>query len=256
MEVPNPFVANAIRVIAASLVYAPLIWIISPCIHYHVLIILAVSAIIGPGLGDVLFTTSIKRIGAGTSTVIAYQYIWISQILSAIIFGDYEGVIAICFTPLALAGIYLVVSDDKELKIRNIQLLMPLGTAFLWATSIILIDYALESNLTPIVVSGVRIMMLVPFLLLIGSKDLNKITRNGALILALSGIISYVFGMVLFISAISTGGVIVSVLPTAVTPVITQFLSHRVVKESISAKKVLGSLLVMASILMTAFSLR
>lgn len=255
MEVPNPFVANAIRVIAASLIYAPMLWFIGPSIHPYVFMILAASAIVGPGLGDVLFTSSIKRIGAGTSTVIAYQYILISQILSVVILGDYKGAIAICFTPLALAGIYLVVSDDEKINMKNTQLLMPFGSAFLWAASVILIDYALESDLSPLVISGIRIMILIPFLLLIGSKDLNKITKKGTSILALSGIISYVFGMILFISAISTGGVIVSVLPTAITPVITQFLSHRVVKEPINIRKIIGTLLVMLAILMTALAI-
>ncbi len=257
-DVSSPYLINGIRAVFASLIYIPLlihsgITGITP----YTLFLLIASALLGAGMGDVLFIMSIKRLGAGMATVFSYQYILIAQILSVLILHDYRGMAAIYVTPLALLGMYLAVSDGGGLRANSTGLALAYGAALSWGTATIMISHLVNAySMPPMEVAGIRVIFLAPVLTILGVKEVRKLTRRALAILASSGVISYFVGFVLYTTSLRYLGVMIPALATSLSPVLTQIMTIKILGERFTARKIAGSLLIIASLVIVALSLR
>ncbi|MCD6428497.1 MAG: DMT family transporter [Desulfurococcales archaeon] len=250
-DIRNPFLVNGIRALFASVAYAPVsIYVGVVGINPYTLTLIVISTVIGPGIGDVLFIMSIDKLGAGLATVLSYQYILIAQILSIFILHDYRGFIALYLTPLALVGMYLAVSEgDMKANLKGV--VYSYSAAIAWASSTILVSYLVnDCNLHPIGVAGLRVIFLAPMLMSLGAKSIRTVTKRALAILGTSGIISYFIGFILFTTSLKILGVMIPSLATALTPMLSQLISNRVLSEALTPKKIIGSSLIIASLVL------
>ena len=247
-DVKDPVLLNGVRSAVALAVYAPVLLALGVGdLTANAVLWIAVSALMGPGLGDVLFIASIDRLGAGPPTIIAYQYIIVAQLLSVLVLGELRGVNAVFLTPLALLGVYLAVSGGGRLRLDGVMLAY--GTAALWGGSVALLSYIVNDlEVSPITIAGLRAAILTPALTLPRLRGLRGISRRSLAFLGASGIISYVAGFVLFATAIKLAGPSISALATALTPVLTQLISAWAGGEPLSARRLGGSALVALAI--------
>ncbi len=250
-DIKNPFLVNGIRALFASAVYAPiLVYVGIVGINPYTLALIVVSTVIGPGVGDIFFTVSVDKLGAGLATVLSYQYILIAQILNIVILQDYRGSIALYLTPLALLGMYLAVSEGgMRANIRGV--IYSYSAAIAWASSTILVSYLVNTcNLPPAEVAGLRVMFLAPMLMSFGAKDVRTVTKRALAILGTSGIVSYFIGFILFTTSLKVLGVMVPSLATALTPMLSQLISKKVLSEALTPRKIAGSSLIIASLIL------
>ncbi len=238
----------------ASLIYAPVLslWGAGELSLESFLLLLA-SAVIGPGLGDVTFILAIDKLGAGPATVLTYQYILIAQVLNVIFLHDLRGAIAIWLTPLALLGMYLMVSEEGFRK--NVGgIALSYLAAFSWAISTLLVsDLVNNYPLTPTQVAGIRVLMLAAILLPL-SKGFGRlsVTRKAIVVIATSGVISYFLGFIMFTESLQYLGVMIPSLATSLSPMLTQVMTVKILHEKLTLKKIVGSILIVTSLAITA----
>ncbi len=255
-DIRSPPLINGLRAAFASIPYVPLLLLtgIKPPNTASAIVLLVASALIGPGLGDVSFIASIDRLGAGPATVLAYQYILIAQALSVAVLHDYRGLIAIYLTPVALLGMYLMVSEEGfKASARGITLAYVAAVA--WALSTIMISELVNKySLPPQEVAGFRVWILAPVLTALGlsSGNVGKVTKKAVVVLASSGIISYFAGFVLFTASLKALGVMIPSLASALSPMLTQVMTVKILGEKLTLRKAIGSLLIVASLAVTA----
>ncbi len=261
--VKNPFIVNGLR-LASSLIAYGLALLMSPINYYvdsYALTFIVLSAIIGPGLGDIAYVIAIDMLGPGLTVIISYQYILISQVLSLVILRHEEGALGLILAPIALIGVYIALRDEKAiLKVKKLGVLSAITAAFLWASSLTIISYLVNDlNIDPFTISLIRTIVLTPIIMSIGLLRPEHVVKIkylgfwGLVALVTSGITAYFGGVVLFITAVSMCGVLVAIT-NALTPIITQILSSIIVHERVSKNKVIGSLVVSLAIGLTALS--
>ena len=252
-DVRNPLLVNGIRALFASAAYAPiLVYVGTAGINSYTLALIVISTVIGPGVGDVLFIVSIDKLGAGLATVLSYQYILIAQILNIFILHDYRGFIALYLTPLALVGMYLAVGEEG-MRANLKGVIYSYSAAIAWASSTILVSYLVnDCNIPPIEVAGLRVMILTPMLISLGAKNVRTVTKRALAILGTSGIVSYFIGFILFTTSLKILGVMVPSLATALTPMLSQLISNRILFEALTPKKIIGTSLIVTSLILVA----
>ncbi len=100
-------VLNTLRAYYASLIL--LIYILltlsNRWLSSEGILVIIISAIFGPLLGDTLYIKSIKRIGGGNAISISYTYIFFAQLYSFIIFNEEISLSMIIGTFISLLGI-------------------------------------------------------------------------------------------------------------------------------------------------------
>ena len=262
--VEDPFIINSAR-LASSLIGYAIVMAINPIkinVSTHALAFIVLSAIIGPGLGDIAYVASIGRLGPNLAVLISYQYILIAQVLSFLILHYEKGLIGLILTPIALLGIYIAFKDRRDEGIRDVSgILLALIASFLWASSLTIISYLVNNlNIEPFTISLIRTLVLTPLITSIGitrTKYLVKMKHLGlrnSLALIISGMTSYFGGVVLFITAVDLCGGVLVAITNALTPVTTQLISPLITREVLGKNKLVGSLLVSIAIGLTAIS--
>jgi len=252
-DIRNPLLINGLRALFASIIYIPILalWGFGKICLVTFLLLLA-SAVIGPGIGDITFILAIDRLGAGSATVLAYQYILIAQALNIIVLHDLRGFTAIWLTPLALLGMYLMIVEEGFKK--NVSgIALSYIAAVSWAIATLLTsDLVNNYPLTPVQVAGTRVLMITLILLPL-SKELGPInvTRKAVQILAASGTISYFLGFVMFTESLQYLGVMIPSLATSLSPMLTQVITIKVLHEELTPKKAIGSALITSSLIFT-----
>jgi len=208
------------------------------------------SAIIGPGIGDVLYIKSIRSIGAGKSVVIGYTYVFIAQILAAIFLGEELGISLIIGTLLAMLGIYLVYRGEDNSDLCWRKILISLMPAIAWGVGSIVNKYALMYT-DPLSLGFIRVIVLSFILLLpmYNSIPRSILSKRILFTAVVTGGLGYGIGMPLFLYAVDVVGVSVTVLATTLTPVLGRLFSILIAGEKIEPKGLLGTILVILGII-------
>ena len=147
---------------------------------------------------------------------------------------------------------YLAVSEEG-MRANLKGVIYSYSAAIAWASSTILVSYLVnDCKLSPIVVAGLRVMILTPMLMGLGAKNIGTVTKRALVILGTSGIVSYFIGFILFTTSLKILGVMVPSLATALTPMLSQLISNRILSEALTPKKIIGSSLIVTSLILVA----
>ncbi len=211
-------------------------------IDYNGVIVVYVSAVFGPLLGDLLYIKAIKRIGGGNAVSIGYFYIFFAQLFSAIAYGEVITIRLIIGTFTAIYGIHLVYSGEKTSYTKT-GFIYAIGAALSWGLGATLSKAALQYG-DPISIAFYRNLSVVITLLPFTVRNLAKLLtqRNGLLIGVITGGFGFGVGMTLFLYAITIVGVSVTALATSLTPVLGRIFARIIASEKPSRKAVLGTI--------------
>ncbi len=243
---------NAIRVLIATPIIA-LILLFShepftaPTTIYGWAAILAAS-LLGPGLGDIAYIYSIREIGGGRAVTIGYTYILISQFLATLLLGEHPGVQLFFGSIIALIGVWLVAQEAKTEAGSKKGVVAALIASGAWGLGSIANKYALF-YVGPLTLSFLRMLILIPLMILLGYRSLRSLDRRAVTMASITGVLSYGFGIPLFLYAINTVGVSVTVLVTALAPVLGKVFSVLLAKETLIAKGAIGTLVTVIGII-------
>ncbi len=243
---------NAVRVFIAAPIIALILLFsgepfVIPTDIFGWLAVLAAS-LLGPGLGDIAYIYSIREIGGGRAVTIGYTYILISQFLAVLLLREQPGIQLFIGSIIALIGVWLVAQEARTETGSRKGIIAALIASGAWGFGSIANKYALY-YVGPITLSFLRILILIPLMILLGYRSLRSLDRRAIVMASITGVLSYGFGIPLFLYAINSVGVSVTVLVTALAPVLGKVFSVILVKEKIIVKGVAGTLITVVGII-------
>ncbi len=242
----SAIVFNTIRVIVAiPTTLAIMLALREPLVHPVSLIgwiAVFAAGTIGPGIGDVAYIYAIREIGGGRAVTIGYTYILVSQFLAVLLLGEEYTLNLMAGSLLAITGIWLVATEAKEKAYSVKGVVASCISATAWGFGSIANKWALEYT-TPLSLAVLRMTLLLPILLALSWKSFRSLNRKLVYSSIFTGATSYGIAMPLFLYALNIVGVSVTVLVTALSPVLGRITSRILASEEVTIKGIAGTLI-------------
>jgi DME family drug/metabolite transporter len=255
----NPIMVNALRCAFGSLTIAVLIVLVG---HVGLLLatplpnvaLIVVSGLIGQGLGDGAFVTSMKSIGASRAMPISSIQPLLTTFLAAAVLGERVSWLQGGGTILVLAAIYLLAFPYGPLgQIRTILvsadrkgILLALVAAVSWSSSTIILRQGLEgvdllsANFLRMTTAGI---MLVSIQMLTSRRAaFIGLDRRALVPFVVTGVVGTLSALG-YLSAVAYAGAAKASVLTSTTPLFGLPLSIFVLHERVNRRIVTGSLI-------------
>ncbi|MGC9121560.1 MAG: DMT family transporter, partial [Thermogladius sp.] len=214
-------------------------------------LVIALSALLGPGLGDSLYTLSIKSVGGSLAVTVSYTYIYFTQLFSLTMAGETVSLKTALGGVLAFTGIAVATIGSNNSRGQGklaTGILAGLGAGVLWGLATTLVKISLRFLPDVVSLTVVRLVLIALFLTPAGyvlegwydRRSFRDVIKAGLV----TGILGWTFGMYLFIYSINTVGASLTAIATAFTPVLSQFTTRLVSRERVALNHVLGSIAV------------
>ncbi|MGC8975315.1 MAG: DMT family transporter [Thermoprotei archaeon] len=258
-DIVRPVTFTGLRALtAASSVFLVLLClgVSSEAVELSTLFLIILSALIGPGLGDVCFTKSIKILGGFTAVVLSYTYIFFAQAVAAVFLGESVRLPAVLGATLAFLGVVLVAgSDSSRLRVEREGFAYAMLASVSWGVSIALIKVALRF-VSEVFLTLLRLVVIfvvfLPLGLAVEGLPPKGIFGQLLAVASATAILDWSLGMYLFIYSIGSIGVSATAVATALTPALTTVTTRFLSGERPSATHFLGVLITSVGILVTA----
>lgn len=224
----------------------------------YALAIIVLSAVVGPGIGDALYTKSVQILGGSLAVVLGYTYIFVAQILAVLLLGEELTLGVAVGTVLAFSGVVLAVGPKASRSGVSVAgVAYAFGAAISWGVATVMIGLALQfaGTLTLTVVRLATVLALfLPLGLLTEGLPPRESLKPLLVASAVTGLLGWGIGMYLFVLSIGLIGVAVTSTATALTPVLSQLTTKLVAGERVRANTVLGAVLTSIGIVVTTES--
>jgi len=264
----KPISANIVRltltsaVLLAFMAGAGLIGVLTK-LTMTVVVLAAVSGVIGLGLGDTLYMVSLKMIGVARAVPVTCTYPLFNLVWVAIFEGERLTWSVALGAVVIVLGVWLLslekgdVSDVPK-NVLGKGLALALATALLWSVSIAMMGLAVKETpnlddafaINTIRVFAIAASFAVSAPLVDRSLGFLKLKKRTVVTLILGGIVALGLGWFLlnysFIDTPQSRAVPIS----SATPLFSTLAGVLLLHEKVSAKIVLGSVAVVAGIFM------
>lgn len=211
------------------------------------LFFLVLAAFIGFGIGDTLFFKSMTLIGVSKSYTIVYTHPLFTMIVATVFMGEpFLLQYAIGAVVIFLSVIIISLSGGNAIAQESLKgWTAAFGTAILWTIGIIFVSLG-SKNVTVAFANAIRFFILFPFLAVLSRPWRNKhvLAKDNLVLLALSGILGMALGGVTFIHSIQLIGISRATSFSSSSPVLASAMSIFFLKEKVTWKIILASLLV------------
>ncbi|MEM0002008.1 MAG: DMT family transporter [Desulfurococcaceae archaeon] len=217
-------------------------------------LLLTLTGVIGPGIGDIAYTRAIQLLGGSLAIVLSYTYIFFAQFFSITLFNEEATYVTIIGGVLAFMGVAIATIGNGSVgAISKKGLIYSFVAAICWGLASALIrplrDQVDAYTTALIRTSAVAVFSLLTSVIL---KEHREITKSFMVAAFFTGVLGWGIGMVLFVYSIYTIGVSATVVATALAPVLSQFVNRLIAGEKTSLKVLIGALLVATSIALQA----
>ncbi|MGB8779451.1 MAG: DMT family transporter [Candidatus Bathyarchaeia archaeon] len=227
-----------------------------------VVVISAVSGIIGLGLGDTLYLVSLSRIGVARAVPITCVYPLFSLIWAFFLEGEPVTWAVVLGAVVIVGGIWFLGQGthagevDTKKKSLIIGMIFALLTAILWSISIAMMDIAVRE--TPdldhaLAINTMRVIAIAAFLfaaspLLDRKLGFLKVPKKTVMALVAGGIVALGLGWFFlaysFVQIAQSRAVPIS----STTPLFSTLASVFLLREKVTARTALGSIMIVAGI--------
>lgn len=217
------------------------------------LLVAVISALLGPGLGDTLYTQAVRLLGGSLAVVISYTYIFIATGLSILFLGEKSGLTILLGSILAFTGIVVSTGFTSRNGVKNFKgIFYAACAAISWGLGTVLIRIALNYY-DFIYLTAMRLLTVGVVFASTGLVIEGKIGENSRRNLLIAAVITGVFGLtigsLLFTYAIWSIGVTATVIATSLTPILSQWTTKIISSEKIQLNVIIGALLVALGII-------
>lgn len=217
------------------------------------LLVAVISALLGPGLGDTLYTQAVRLLGGSLAVVISYTYIFIATGLSILLLGEKGGLTILLGSILAFTGIVVSTGFTSRNGVKNFKgIFYAACAAISWGLGTVLIRIALNYYdfiyLTAMRLLTVGVVFALTGLVIEGKIDENS-RRNLLIAAVITGVFGLTIGSLLFTYAIWSIGVTATVIATSLTPILSQWTTKTISGEKIQLNVIIGALLVALGII-------
>ncbi len=265
----NPISANIVRCTSSSIALIVALVAIGKVgtltdVSLYAVVLTSVSGIVGLGLGDTLYMTSLKVIGVARAVPITCTYPLFSILLAIFLQREVVTLHIVLGAVVIVLGIWLL-SQEEEKAVNRLSrrelikgVASSLATAAIWAVSISLINIAVtlpeaKSLDHALAVNTIRILATAMFLL--GSSpiadknfDLFKMEKGNLLAIFSGGLVALALGWFLLTMSFLYIQESRAVPISSTSPLFAMIAGIIYLHEPLTAKTVAGSLIVTAGI--------
>ena len=248
----KPLSFTGLRALIASL---PLIiFLTGLSVEFNIgLLVAIISALLGPGLGDTLYTQAVRFIGGSLAVVISYTYIFVATGLSILFLGERGGLTTLLGAVLAFTGIVVSTGFTSRNSVKSFRgIVYATCAAIAWGFGTLLIRIALNYynfiHLTAIRLLTVGVVFTLTGIVIEGKIGENS-RRNFLVAVLITGILGLTLGALLFTYAIWSTGVTATVIATSLTPILSQWTTRIISGEKTHLNTIIGALLVALGII-------
>jgi len=247
----DPVRSNAIKTFASTISMAPIALATGELnslssIDLESLFLVILAAIIGFGIGDTLLFKSIILIGASRAYTISYVSPLFTMIMAVIFLKEPFLLKYLIGTVLVVISLIIISSGESENygRINLKGFITALACALCWAIGTILVALGLK-GINVILANTIRFSVLSLFLFLFSKPRRKwKIARKDLALLSASGILGMVLGGITFLFSIQLIGASRATPLSASSPVWTSIISSIALKEKVTLKLLLSSIIV------------
>ena len=222
---------------------------------------ISIASLMVLAVGDTLYFIGLKSVGVAKTVPIAYSYSIFVALMSTIFLEESMTASILLGTVAVVLGVWLVAGrlENEVNKNRHLRLgfLAALGTSLCWACGLILFKVIL-TNTDPFVLATVRMLILLPVL---GAftifpweprSSIRHLTRSNMIMTILGGLISLGVGDTFLYIGLETAKANVVAPLGSTTPLFAAIIAILFLKERVSKRVGVGTLLVTAgTILLT-----
>lgn len=263
----EPLALNLLRCLAASIVF----WGIIPFspgtqaltkIPQAAFLYLMLSALIGIAIGDTIYLRALKLINVTVAFPIA-QSAWplLTLILAVLFLGEPITWSLGLGTALVLVGVYLIVAPGRKARFpfamapserKGLGIGLMLIASALWAISISCLKLGLQ-GVSLILANGLRLpaaSLALLFLILLQNPNpqSTKLRFRDLALGAVTGIVAFGLGGLLFLQAIIYSGAGKATVLTSSAPLLGLPLSVTFLQEKVTGRIIAGTVLVVLGI--------
>ncbi|MGD0071097.1 MAG: DMT family transporter [Candidatus Bathyarchaeia archaeon] len=229
-----------------------------------VVVVVAVSGVVGLGIGDTLYMVGLKSVGVARAVPLAATYPLFSLIWATFLLGQPLSLTAVLGVAVILSGIWLLSREKSEEndgikgKLAFMGVVVSLATAVVWSVSVTLMDVAVSMSSvnsldTNYAIITMRIAAMALFLMLLApfldrEHGFLKIKRGAVILLCVGGLVANGVGWLLmnysFLNIVEARAVPIS----STSPLFTAVAGFIFFHEKVTAKTVLGAAAIVAGI--------
>jgi len=216
---------------------------------------ISISSLLVLVVGDTLYFVGLKSVGVAKTVPIAYSYSIFVAIISTVFLRESMTVSILLGTVAVVLGVWLVASraenEVSKQGFSKLGILAALGTSLFWACGFILFKIILV-NIDPFVLASVRMLLLLPALGVFTifsfetRSSIKHLTRFNIPVMFLGGLISLGIGDTLLYLGLETAKANVVAPLASTTPLFANIIAILLLKERVSKRVVVGTLLVTA----------
>jgi DME family drug/metabolite transporter len=265
----NPISANIVRCVSNAAVLLVILLAtgrggVLASLPLEVMILVAVSGLIGLGLGDTLYMIGLKSVGVAKAVPLASTYPLFSLLWAILLLGEPVALPAVFGAVAILFGIWLL-SREKENSVAGTQtkalfkgVAASLGTAVVWSISLTLMDAALKlSSASSLDVNfailTLRLAPLAGVMLAFSSvldkkRGFLKMKRRTLIELCAGGLVANGVGWLLMNISLLNIMESQAIPISSTSPLFSTLASFALLNEKVTAKTALGGIVIVAGI--------
>ncbi|MFX1562161.1 MAG: DMT family transporter [Promethearchaeota archaeon] len=271
-ETISPLTANLLRMIPVLGVLA-LVGLLLNIYPYSYsltvidLVLIVTSSLFAFVIGDWLYLLALQHIGVSRATpitatyplfVLIIQVVFLSEPLNPLLLPAATG---ICIG-IILLGSQIDPSTVATVAKSHLRLwvgaVAALATAISWSVSIVLLSEVLKTTdmiLVAVLRLAIGLLVLTPLVMgrQVGRQEF-KVNRRTWLLLGSGGIIALGVGYIAFAVALQIAGTTPATILSSLTPLFATVIAWRQIHERISWRTIIGVILCMAGIFLTAIA--
>ena len=255
----SPTAANTIK-IWIGLAFVALIVVLplrppTAAIPFDTVLILAISVLFGAAFGDLAYLTSQNRVGVSVAFPIAHTFPVFTYFFAMLAFGEQFYVTRLVGIVLAVLGVLFVSKQENAGKepdeildkgLDRIGIALAVLTSIMLAIATLLIQVGL-TEIDPIDGQLVRMffgsLMMVPIFILSRKQGDSLPTRKVTKVIVIGSLFGFAFASLFFVASIKYVGATISAVVGTTAPLFALPLSFSHLKEHITSKVVLGTVI-------------
>jgi len=266
LEETQPILANLVRLVPTSGILVVFVVVTGKldafaALPHTVVVLAAVSGIIGIGVGDTLYMMSLKMIGVARAVPLTCSYPLFTLLFAFTLAGETPTLTISLGAILIVAGIWLVSVERNSSTTASRRLLllgvvMGIATAVLWAVSITMmnlavnynrqLDNALAVNTIRVIAIGATFAASTPLLYI--RHRLTKLSRKTVLFLTVGGLVALGLGWFFLSYSLTVTEESRAVPISSVTPLFSTLIAVLLFHEKITLENALGSVMIVIGI--------
>ena len=158
---PNPIIISGLRQFWSGIIAIILIISLNLFAPIEYVLLITLSGVLGPVIGDIGFTIALRELGSGLGTLISYQYVIVTQLLAVMILGEPYSIGKLLATISSMTALAPILSRDYLREKKFLGVMGALIACLGWASATIINNKVVQTSVDPLCFTITRTVILL-----------------------------------------------------------------------------------------------